>query len=233
MVKNLSVDELHLFIRGYFIAPWNSLVATPDKNIGRWNFMFGRQAMNLLEFASRLCTTDTTGNALKDFSNELFKIESRYFTQLPSPCASNTDFVLPYIGSTGGNLLLWALFDLIRHGLAHQYQQLSVNLTDGKIFFISLTGAEYDQFMNQFTKRVEPSNHLRFDVDPDGDLLLLVYPDTLFLDFEHAIQNSGLLRRNLSFPYLGRSFRKKGNYYSFDVKSLERSLITGGHSNII
>ena len=65
MLKNLSLDEIHLFIRGDFIA-------TPDKNIGRGNFMFDRQAMNVLEFAARLCTTDTTGSALKDFSNELF-----------------------------------------------------------------------------------------------------------------------------------------------------------------
>lgn len=176
MVKNLSVDEVHFFITGDFIGAWNSLAANPDKNIGRGNFMFGRQAMNLLEFAARLCTNDSTGNALKNFSNELFKIELRYF-------------------------------------------------------FISLTGAEHGRFLNQATKRTAPLNHLSFNIDSDGDLELLVYPDILFLDFEEAIGNSGL-RRNLSFPYLTRSFRKKGNHYSFNVNSLENSLITGGHYRI-
>lgn len=55
------VDEIHLFITGDFIGAW-----------------VGRQAMNLLEFASRLCTNDSTGNALKDFSKELFKIELKF-----------------------------------------------------------------------------------------------------------------------------------------------------------
>jgi hypothetical protein len=68
--------------------------------------MFGRQAMNLLEFAARLCTNDSTRNALKDFSKELFKIELRYSTQLPSPCVSNKEFVLPHIGNISGNLLI-------------------------------------------------------------------------------------------------------------------------------
>jgi hypothetical protein len=232
MVKNLSVDDIHLFITVDFMGAWNSLAANPDKKIGRGNFMFGRQAMNLLEFAARLCTNDATGKALRDFSNELFKIDPRYFTQLPSPCASNADFVLPHVRSTTENLLLWALFDLIRNGLAHQYQQLSVNLTDGKNFFITLTGADYGRFLNLSRIPQKSSSHLKFDVDADGDLGLLVCPDILFLDFEDAITNSGLLRRNLSFPYLTRSFRKKTSYYNFNLTSLENSLVTGGHSRV-
>jgi hypothetical protein len=113
-------------------VPGIQSLPTMIKKIGRGNFMFGRQAMNLLEFAARLCTNDATGKTLTDFSNELFKIDPKYFTQLPSPCASNSNFVLPHIGDTTRNPLLWALFDLIRHGLADQYQQLSVNLTDDK-----------------------------------------------------------------------------------------------------
>ena len=54
MVNNLSVDDVHLFITVDFMDSWNSLAANPDKKIGRGNFMFGRQAMNLLEFAVRL-----------------------------------------------------------------------------------------------------------------------------------------------------------------------------------
>ena len=93
-------------------------------------------------------------------------------------------------------------------------------------------GAEHGRFLNQATKRAAPLNHLRFNIDSDGDLELLVYPDILFLDFEQAIDNSGLLKRKLSFPYLTRSSWKKGNCYSFDVNSLENSLIIGGHFRI-
>jgi hypothetical protein len=119
--KNLPPDKIHLFITSDFKRVWNSVANNPN-DIGRSNFMFARQAMNLLEFVFRLCKNDLTQNALKDFSNELRKIEPKYFTQLPSPCTSNKDFVLFYMGNTNGSLLLCALFDLIRNGLAHQYQ---------------------------------------------------------------------------------------------------------------
>jgi len=86
----------------------------------------------------------------------------------------------------------------VRHGLAHQYQQLLVSLKGGKNFFISLTGANYGRFLNQATKRARPLNHLRFQFDSDGDLGLVVHTDILFLDFKHALDKSGLLTRNPS-----------------------------------
>jgi hypothetical protein len=59
------------------------------------NFMFGRQAMSLLEFVSLLYQSVPTQKTLRDFSNELNNIMPKYFTTLPSSCASTTDFVLP------------------------------------------------------------------------------------------------------------------------------------------
>jgi hypothetical protein len=192
--------------------------------------MFARQAMNLLELVFWLCKNDPTQNALKDFSNELHKIEPKYFTQLPSPCTSNKDFVLFYMGNTNWSLLLCALFDLIRNGLAHQYQQILVKLSDGKNLFITLTGAESGRTLEDAAKPPRPLDNLGYYIDSDGDLGLKVYPDILFLDLEGAIQRSGLLDRNLAFQYLERTHQKKPGYYNFDTASLQNSLVTQGHS---
>ena len=51
MVSNLAPDEIHRFIVSDFRGGWNSIAGNGDKNIGRGNFMFGRQAMTLLEFS--------------------------------------------------------------------------------------------------------------------------------------------------------------------------------------
>jgi hypothetical protein len=227
--KNLPQDKIHLFIASDFKGVWNS-VATNPNDISRGNFMFSRQAMNLLEFVFWLCKNDLNQNALKDFSNELHKIEPKYFTQLPSQCTSNKDFALFYMGNTNGSLLLCALFDLIRNGLAHQYQQILVNLSDGKNLFITLTGPESGRTLEVAAKPPRPMDHLGYCVDSDGDLGLKIYPDVLFLDLEGAIQRSGLLDRNLAFQYLERTHKKKPGYYNFDTASLENSLVTQGHS---
>jgi hypothetical protein len=61
MVKNLGVREIYNFIAGDFRACWDSLANNADPIIGRGNFIFGRQAMNLLEFACKLYEGDSTG----------------------------------------------------------------------------------------------------------------------------------------------------------------------------
>ena len=194
-------------------AAWNSIAATRDDNIGRGNFLFGHQAITLLEFVARLCKSDSTGEALQGFSDELNKIEPKYFTQLPAPCASNKDFDLPFIGDNKENQLLWALFDLTRNGLAHQYQQILVELNKGKNFFITLTGAEYGQVLNVTAKPSRPDGHLSFHIDSDGDLGLSVRPDLLFLHFEYAINQSHLLNRNLTINHLSRPIQKNKRYH--------------------
>jgi hypothetical protein len=79
MVKNLTVREIYNFITGDFRACWDSLANNSDPTINRGNFMFGRQAMNLPEFACRLYQSDSSGQARIDFSSELNSIESQYF----------------------------------------------------------------------------------------------------------------------------------------------------------
>jgi len=171
MVKNLTTYEIYQFIISDFEGAWDSLAANSFRKTGRGNFMFGRQAMNLLEFAARLCKVDTTGNALNSLSSEQLKIEPKYFTKLPGPCEipSMSDFTLPHDGDTSGRLLLWALFDLIRHGLAHQYQQTLVKLTDGRYFHVKLTGAEGGLNLAKVRSASRPPKHLAYTFDSDGD----------------------------------------------------------------
>jgi len=87
MVQDLTPCEIFNFIKNDFLGAWNSIAANPDPAIGRGNFMFGREAMSLLEFVALLYKSDNTPKALRDFSNELYKIEPKYFTRLPMPCA--------------------------------------------------------------------------------------------------------------------------------------------------
>src|SRR5205807_8712033 len=70
MVHNLSPAEIHCFIKSDFLGAWNSIAANPDTSIDRGNFMFGRQAMSLLEFVSLLCQSVPTQKTLRDFSND-------------------------------------------------------------------------------------------------------------------------------------------------------------------
>jgi hypothetical protein len=60
MVQNLSPAEIHCFIKRDFLGAWNSISANSDTSISRGNFIFGRQAMSLLEFVALLCKSDPT-----------------------------------------------------------------------------------------------------------------------------------------------------------------------------
>ena len=127
--------------------------------------MFARQATILLEFAARLCTTDKTGAALNDLSAALFRIEPKYSTCLPGICAKNTEFKLPYTNSKKGDELLWVIFDLVRNGQAHQYQQIKVTLKDGVDFQISLTGAGIGRHLELVSKSPRPDDYLGYQRD--------------------------------------------------------------------
>lgn len=239
MVDNLTVDEIYDFITKDFVGAWDSVANNPDRNIGRGNFMFARQAMNLLEFVCRLYSHDTKMRI--SFSKELKNIEPKYFTRLPSPCADPREITLPHIRNNSGDLLLWALYDLIRNGIAHQYQQIVVKLKNRKKFFIELTGAKEGRSLD-IVRKLKPANHLAYYIDQDRDIGLKVYPDQLFIDIEQAIQRSQLLARKRKFKYLRRPIEKhrktkhkikiKKNFYDFNMRSMEQRFIKSGHSRI-
>jgi hypothetical protein len=104
MGQNLPPEKIYEFIVVDFEDAWNSVAWNPSAR-GRGNFMFARQAMMLLEFASRLAFTDSLGNALYYLSHVLFTIEPKYFTQLPGNCADFDEFDFPYNRSKANELL--------------------------------------------------------------------------------------------------------------------------------
>lgn len=238
MGQNLSPQTIYQFIVHDFEDAWNSLAWNPTAR-GRGSFLFGQLAMVLLEFAARLCFTDSSGRALSDLSQALFRVELKYSTRLPSPCADFQEFDLPY-NSSKGDELLWALFDLVRNGQAHQYQQILVDLMDGVDWQISLTGAEIGRHLQLVSRSPRPVTHLGYSRDQQGDLWLTIHPDVLFLDLRDAIAQSGLLGKRLAFTHLTRprvkapqqKMKLTGHFYQFDSLALERSLALGGHSKI-
>jgi hypothetical protein len=231
---NLAPTTLYRFIVGDFEVAWNAVAAVPATatTAYRGNFMFARQAMILLEFASRLCASDRSGTALRVFSKAIEKIEPRYFTPLPAACMSaGSEFELPSSPSKGPRegQLLWALFDLIRNGQAHQYQQINVTLSDGKQFKIGLSGARYGLTLNRSFAGGRPSQHLAFRLGPGG-VGLDVLTHILFLDVRKAVRGAKLLARGLKFEYLERPRQSRPGHYSFDSASLKKALRAGGHA---
>lgn len=227
MGNDLPANTLIQFIEGDFEATWDS--TAQNRNIGsRGNFMFAMQTMILLEVACRLCRSDRSGTALNDFSVELASRDRRYFATLPATCYSaSPEFQLPSLGSNPDRQLIGVLFDLIRNGQAHQYQQVRVQLTDGVDFQISLTGAGYGAILSQCLISGRPVDHLRKDRDTNQDLWLKVRSDVLYLDIRDSIRAANLLTRGLTISYLTRP-RILGRGYQFTGAQLEAALSAGG-----
>jgi hypothetical protein len=232
---NESPEDLYKMMVADFEDGWNAIAGHKHLS-GRGNFMFARQAMGVLEFAARWCSTDPTGRALDDFSAALKSIEPRYFTVLPGRCArpgfdhrnNAFDWMLPFgSASHRGRELLWAMFDLVRHGQAHQGQQIMVELRDGT-FGISLTGASYGRTLQSVVSVARPTTHLSLRIRQDGGLRLVVRPEMLFLDVKQAVGDARLLEQGLTFPYLDRKATPGGNY-DFDIAGLRAALDAGGH----
>lgn len=227
MGKDLPESTIVQFIEGDFEAAWNTLAQNQAVS-SRGNFVFAMQCMILLEVACRLCKSDGSGNALTDFSTQLATRDPRYFTCLPGSCyTTSTEFQLPSTGTNPECELIGVLFDLIRNGQAHQYQQIRVQLTDGADFQISLTGAEYGLTLDQSLLRGRPADHLRKNRDSNRDLWLKVRTDILYLDIRDSIRSASLLGRGLTLSYLARPHRA-GRGYQFTSNQLEASFEVAG-----
>lgn len=229
----LGAKEIFNFIVNDFESAWDSLAAN-SKAKGRGNFMFALLDMILLEFASRFCSSDASGQALKKLSQELCNKDEHYFTKLPTVCCRTQDFDLPFI-KTKGDELIWAIWDLVRNGQSHQYQHIVVNLNDGKYWGISIGGAEYGQFLDKSLLAPIPSSYLNYRKDKDGNIWLNLFPEILFSHLKESIINSKLLDGNFQFPNLVRPIppKSKGKvnspFYQFDSALLEKSLKSNNH----
>lgn len=228
---NLPPAKLFEFITSDFESGWAAFAEmkpAPGRS-GRGNMMFARQAMTLLEFASLLYGSDEDARAA--FSEALFKIEPRYFTEMPGRCAKEGSR-LPFDPRKGPDsaecTLLAALFDLMRHGLAHQYQTITVRLTDRRVLAVGISGTNYGDVLG---RNVSRDTYLGYRKAEFNDLVLTLYPDLLYLDLKAAIERSHLLERGLALKYLARGGESEKTY-QFDVASVEAALNGAGHTHL-
>lgn len=231
-IKRESAKTIFQFIVQDFESAWSALVATKDGHVGCGNFMFALLSMILLELACRVCAKDKSNKKLTNLTNALTKIEPRYFTRMPGVCTTTRGFTLP--GNEPHSHLLSMMFDLVRHGKAHQYQSAIVTLPDGEVD-IDLTGAEPGCGLTG-PRRLRPTKHLCYSVSTDGDLSLYVRTDQLFLDIKGAIDDSGIISdsdvvTDIIRPKSGENPRASalGPKYGFTVAKLEEYLNAGKH----
>lgn len=218
MVVNLSPDDIHNAMVQDFVDGWNALAK--DKDVGaRGNFKFGLQAMILLEFVGRLCSTSPS--SFNAFLTELEGIEPRYFTRIPGLNRSFRYFVIP---PGRQDQLLWALFDLIRNGQAHQYQSMVASLDGGNSLAITLTGARSGRYVRLGSAK-RFVRHLGFRKERNGDVWITIYPNMVLTDFEEAIRRASILPTGLRFSYMA-------NRYHFTSSTLVSSLVAAGHKKL-
>ena len=249
MATNLPAGTLYDFITRDFEAAWEAMVQAVRPRcwlpfVGRFwsaslpgggNFLFARQAMTLLELAARMCRVDASGGtaaghrtpSLVRLSHELAQRDRRYFTELPATIPARTsarEFTLPSLGPNPGRELLFMLFDLIRNGQAHQYQQINVDMAGGTELQISLTGVGPNLSLNALTTR--PADHLAFATFGPSIVALVVRPDVLYLDVKAAIERAGLPTSGLQIEHLER------DPYPFSAADLMAALRVAGHHEI-
>jgi len=193
---NLDAATILDFAMGDFETAWNA-VATRKESVNRGNFMFALQAMVLLEVASHICMGSPNADR---FSLALSKRNPGYFTKLPWRCRKPKGLTLPYRGTEPQRQLLHILFDLVRNGQAHQYQQIVVTIENGQHFSVTLTGADYGRSLDSVLKDTRPPDHLRADIDEHRDVWMTVRPDVLYLDIREAVRVADL--RSCPFTHI-------------------------------
>jgi hypothetical protein len=218
MVRRHTELETFTLLTGDFECAWDAL-ATRSEAVApnRGNFMFALQSTILLEWLCRLCGSDS--EVLNDFATELQRSEPRYFTELSAPWRKPNGLSFP--GVHPERSLLLAVWDLIRNGQAHQYQDIIAELTDGRHWALWIKGVQHEWPLSRVAAERSLLEHLSYRKDPDGDLILLVHPGVLFLDIRDAARNSKLLERGLTTTPFPRTCE-------FDMRQLEESLARGG-----
>jgi hypothetical protein len=192
----LTERDTFEFITNDFESAWDCLASLPGAEVGRGNFLFALQATILLEWASRLCASDT--KALHDFAGALNSVEPRYFLNMPAESPNMPRFELPNLGAQKTQLLTF-IFDLVRNGQSHRYQQISAALSDGSIFAIALSGAHHGKFLERLNKEAVASEHLTLRLQ-DRVAWLIVDAAMLYCDIKRAIEAARLLSRGLTLP---------------------------------
>jgi hypothetical protein len=230
--ENLPPETLFQFVCADFRKAWDAMASVDfDTGVGG-NFMFAGQAMTLLELICRVAAADESGDTLAEFSAQLVRRDPNLFTWLPGgPPENPRHFTLPSSSGAGEPKrwqLISVLFDLIRNGQAHQYQQIPVTLTDGAVLNISISGVQHGRLLSTIV--AEPGRrsveHLMIHRQETGDFWVNVHPEVLFLDFEAGAIDAKVFERGLAPSWLERPWKGKG--WNFSGVQLEASLASKG-----
>jgi hypothetical protein len=151
------------------------------------NFLFARQAMLLVELASRVSRRHPA--TFRRFSSELQTLEPLLFKRIPYLPGKGTKHCVPRIApdSHRNSELIALLFDLVRNGHAHYGHQLILELNDGHHMGVSLLGVAHGRTLD----KVRPNggrviDHLSCFKQRNGDLVITLCPGTLYLDVRDA-----------------------------------------------
>lgn len=223
-MPNLPASDLRDFIVSDFEKAWNAFALADFAPDVGGNFMFARQAMVLLELASRVATTDAA--LLDAFAAELARIEPLYFTALPAPQRKRGAFQLPHLASNGPPeaQLLAVVFDVVRNGQLHYGQQIPVLLADGTYLGVSLGGVSPGRTVDRLRRPLgeRPLDHLAFRRRAAGHFELWVSAGHLFVDVQDAADRAGVFRETAFF----RPFQRKWQATS---EELARAIAGTGH----
>ncbi len=189
--------------------------------------MFALLGVVLLEWACQLCKSDPTKQALEDFGKALQKLNPRYFTRLPAACEGSKNFTLPSIDSDPKRTLLAGIWDMIRNGQAHQYQDISVTLEGGGQWILMIRGVQHGVSLSELAATRFSVHHLEYCIDSDDDVLLYIHPGVFFLDIRDAIMEARLLDRGLKLTQWTKGGRRSN--YKLTREEVVASLKTNSH----
>jgi hypothetical protein len=203
------------FITGDFETAWKAI--TSDGGGG--NYLLGLQATIFLEWIMNICKLDKTGAAHKEFFKQLEVLDQRYFVRLPGPYRDKTPsfFPSPIRGVPKSQVFLVMLFDLIRNGTAHSYDQVAI-LADGKHYLPKLLGVRPGQSLDSVEAKYR-KRHLTSESDPDG-VVTTIHAGIFYLDLKKAFNKAHLSRLLTGMD----SGRKKKEPYLLKTPDLERVL---------
>jgi hypothetical protein len=239
---NLPPEKIYYLLKQDFESMWNCLAQKENKEIAKGNFNFALLDMILLEFISRYCSMDETGKTLEKFSNVLYDINKKYFIRLPLIEKIKLNFSLPYHskpehienGKYANDELLWLLFDLIRNGEAHNYQEIIGKFEDGHYLLIAIPGPKYGETLDKIDVKLPHLGHLGYEMinkdiydvlfNDDNDVRLYFMPEIMFKELIEAVEKSEIFKKNLNYPYFGREIKMKRNdftailFHSFEIQ---------------
>jgi hypothetical protein len=179
---------------------WNALAQFPVSDFkGHGNYYFAKQSMLFLELVSRMATN----SLLETYSRALKNRNDDYFLQFAFDDYSKQgkrivttgflerdgDMKLPFEPTAPEQpILLWFMFDLVRNGMAHQAEQITLKVNSTESVVVGMSGVHH--FGTLFVSENErKTRRLRFR-DGGTNHALDVFPEVLFLDFAKALADS-------------------------------------------